>query len=417
MRKLFLIGFKDLKLVFRDKAALTFMLLAPFLLTLGMGFVTGSYGSSGSSGLSQIKIIIVNQDDGQLGQALVDLFQSTDLADLVAPALVADPGTARAQIDAGDSAAAVIIPAGFTDSIIPTNNQVPSGEVLQIEIYKNPLAPVSAGVIQSIVEEFISRVETGRVGAQVIVTQLLTAGLITPDQISAIASEMGQRQANAVDKAPSIILQAAESGQAQKAFNAMAYMAPAMALMFLIFTVSNGGRSILSEQAHGTLPRLLISPTNSAQVLIGKIFGVYLTGVAQVLILIVTCSLLFGIQWGDPLGMLVLVLAAVFGATGWGMLITSLARTPGQVTSIGTAIMLTFGILGGSFIQTSIMPGWFQWLSKITPNAWGMTGFTILGLGGSLADLGNTLLGLAVMGLVLSAVSILIFGRRSFAQK
>ena len=33
MHKLFLIGIKDLKLMFRDRAALTFMLLAPFLLT------------------------------------------------------------------------------------------------------------------------------------------------------------------------------------------------------------------------------------------------------------------------------------------------------------------------------------------------------------------------------------------------
>ena len=115
--------------------------------------------------------------------------------------------------------------------------------------------------------------------------------------------------------------------------------------------------------------------------------------------------------------MQVLVLAAVFAATGWGMLLTSLARTPGQVSSIGTAIMLTFAILGGSFIQLSIMPGWFQVISKITPNAWGLDGFTILGLGGSLADLGKPLLGLAVMGLVLFAVSIFIFSRRSFAQK
>jgi ABC-2 type transport system permease protein len=425
MKKLFLIGLKDLKLVFRDKAALIFMLLAPFLLTLGLGFVTGAYGSSGSSGISQIKIIIVNQDDGKLGQALVDLFQSADLADLVAPTLVADLETARAQIDAGDAAAAVIIPAGFTDNIIPTNNpvlepglrQAPSDEVLQIETYKNPLSPVSAGVIQSVVEEFISRVETGRVGSQVVVTQMLAAGLITPNQISSIASEMGQRQANAVDKAPAITLQSAESGQEQKAFNLMAYMAPGMALMFLMFTVSNGGRSILSEQAVGTLPRLLVSPTNSAQVLIGKIFGVYVTGVIQMLILIVACSLLFGLQWGDPLGMLVLVLAAVFAATGWGMLITSLARTPGQVGNIGTAIMLTFGILGGTFIQTSVMPGWFQLFSKITPNAWGLDGFTTLGLGGSLADLGKPLLGLAVMGVALFVVSILLFSRRSFAQK
>jgi len=417
MKKLFLIGFKDLKLVFRDKAALTFMLLAPFLLTLGLGFVTGAYGSSSSSGINQIKVIVVNQDDGQLGESLVELFQSEDLAELVAPTLATDPETARAQIDADEAAAAVIIPAGFTDSIIPQDNQAPSEEVLQIEIYKNPIAPVSAGVIQSIVEEFISRVETGRVGGEVTVTQMLAAGLITPDQINAIAMEMGQRQATAADDQPAITLQAAKSGQEQQAFNPMAYMAPGMALMFLMFTVSNGGRSILSEQARGTLPRLLVSPTNSAQVLIGKIFGIYVTGVMQMLILIVACSLLFGIQWGDPLGMLILVLAAVFGATGWGMLITSLVRTPGQVSSIGMAVMLTFGILGGTFIQTSVMPGWFQWFSKITPNAWGLDGFTILGLGGSLADLGKPLLGLTVMGVALFGLSILLFGRRSFAQK
>lgn len=417
MKKLFLIGFKDLKLVFRDKAALIFMLLAPFLLTLAMGFVTGAYGSSGSSGLSQIQVILVNQDDGQIGKALSDLFQSADLADLVAVTLADDPASARAQIDANEAAVAVIIPSGFTDNIIPGANQAPADDVVQIETYKNPLSPVSSGVIQSIVEEFISRVETGRVGAQVAVTQMLTAGLIRPDQISALAAEIGERQANAVDGAAAIALRAEESGQAQQAFNPMAYMTPGLALMFLMFTVSNGGRSILTEKALGTLPRLLVSPTNSAQVLIGKIFGVYLTGVIQMLILIVACTLLFGIQWGDPLGILVLVLAAVFGATGWGMLITSFARTPGQVSNIGIAIMLTFGILGGSFIQTSIMPGWFQWLSRITPNSWGLDGFTILGLGGTLADLAKPLLGLALMGLILFGLSVVLFSRRSFMQK
>jgi hypothetical protein len=46
-----------------------------------------------------------------------------------------------------------------------------------------------------------------------------------------------------------------------------------------------------------------------------------------------------------------------------------------------------------------------------------LDGFTILGLGGSLADLGKPLLGLAVMGVALFGLSILFFGRRSFAQK
>lgn len=416
MKKLILIGLKDVKLIFRDRAALTFMLLAPFLLTVGLGFVTGQIGGSGAGGLEAIPVVVVNQDDGQLGQALADLFMSEDLAGLVLPTVGADADAARGQVDADQAAAAVIVPAGFSDSIIPRAGQMPAGQVVKVAVYKNPSRPVGAGVIQSIVEGFISRVETGRVAGQVIVTQALSAGLIAPGQAQPFASALGERLAGTVAAEPLIRLRAAATGEAQQPFNPMAYMAPGMALLFLMFTVSNGGRSLLAEKTQGTLARLLITPTTGAQTLLGKLFGTYLTGVLQMLILILAGSLLFGLRWGDPLGVLVLVLVAVFGALGWGMLITALARTPGQVSAIGTAVMLTFGILGGSFIQISIMPAWFQWLSKVTPNAWGLDGFTILGLGGTLADLGRPLLGLTVMGLALIAVSVALFNRRALLQ-
>src|SRR5262245_6038115 len=111
MKKLLLIGIKDLKLVFRDRAALTFMLLAPFLLTVGMGFVTGRF-SGRSSGLSDIPVIIVNLDHEQLGDALADAFSSEELADLMEPTSLSDPEAARRLIDDDQASAAVIIPAG-----------------------------------------------------------------------------------------------------------------------------------------------------------------------------------------------------------------------------------------------------------------------------------------------------------------
>src|SRR5215510_10307600 len=118
MKKLFLIGIKDLKLIFRDRAALIFMLLAPFLLTIGMGFVTGRFSGS-SGGLSDIPVVIVNLDKEQLGNTLADVFSSKDLADLMEPSSSPDPEAARRLIDDDKAAAAVIIPAGFTRSIIP----------------------------------------------------------------------------------------------------------------------------------------------------------------------------------------------------------------------------------------------------------------------------------------------------------
>src|SRR5574339_814328 len=185
MLKTFLIGIKDLKLIFRDRAALTFMLLAPFLLTVGMGFVTGRFSGS-SSGISDIPVVIVNLDQEQLGNALADTFSSEELADLMEPSASSDPDAARRLIDEDKASAAVIIPKGFTRSIIPAEGTVldqnyTQPEPVQIEVYTNPSRPTGAGVIKAIVDEFISRVEEGRTSGMTSIVQMMQAGLLNPN--------------------------------------------------------------------------------------------------------------------------------------------------------------------------------------------------------------------------------------------
>jgi ABC-2 type transport system permease protein len=421
MKKLFLIGIKDLKLIFRDRAALTFMLLAPFLLTIGMGFVTGRF-SGRTSGLSDIPVIIVNLDKQDLGNALENLFNSKDLADLMKPldSHNVDPEAARQLIDANKASAAVIIPAGFTRSIIPDAGTIFDQNSVQpapikIEVYANPTSPTSAGVIKAIVDEFVSRVEEGRTSGMTSIVQLMSSGLLNPQDAATEARSLFQN----VDQTEStvITLKTDKEGAQAVQFDPLAYFAPGMALMFLMYTVSHGGRSILAERAQGTLPRLMISPTHTVQILGGKVLGIFFTGVAQVGILILASSLFFGVKWGDTLGVAVLILAAVFGAAGWGMVITALARTPAQVGSTGSAVMLIFGILGGSFINISQLPAFVQTLSKITPNAWGLDGFTTLALGGTLKNLAEPITALLVMGTVLFGISVVLFSRNGLVQK
>ncbi len=411
MTKIILIGLKDLKIIFRDRAALLLILLAPFLLTLGLGLVTGRFSGNGS-GIANIPVILVNQDKARLGNALVDVFNSPELSELVETTTLDDPQAARHSIDADQAAALVVIPKGFTDSVIPKDNI--TVQPVKIEIYANPTRPTSAGIIKTIVEEFLGRVETGRIGGEVVVTQLLTNGLISPQDAPKLGATLGIQQA---DTASSITIQKTDSGSGEVPFDALSYIAPAMALMFLMYTVSYGGRSLLQERNQGTLPRLLISPTTSTQVLGGKVFGIFLTGCAQLGILIVASALLFQLKWGDPAGIIVLVLAAVFAATGWGMLLTALARTPAQIGSAGSALMLMFGILGGSFVSLNNMPPFVQTLSKITPNAWGLDGFTTLAQGGTLADIGTPITALLAMGAGLFVVAVVLFNRQGIGQK
>jgi ABC-2 type transport system permease protein len=419
MKKLLLIGIKDLKLMFRDRAALIFMLLAPFLLTIGMGFVTGRF-SGGATGLSDIPVVIVNLDDEELGDALADVFSSEELADLMEPGESSDPEAARRLVDEDEAAAAIIIPERFTRSVIPAEGtNVDQGyvepEPVAIEVYANPSRPTSAGVVKAIVDEFISRVEEGRTSGMTSIVQLMQAGLLDPQNAESEARQLFEDVDQVENTA--ITLKTNQEGAEAVEFDILAYMAPGMALLFLMYTVSYGGRSILAERSQGTLPRLLVAPTSTAQVLGGKVLGIFFTGVAQVGILILASSVFFGVKWGDAAGLFVLILAAVFGATGWGMLITALARTPAQVGSIGSAIMLIFGILGGSFINLDQMPEVLRTVSKITPNAWGLDGFTTLALGGTLPNLGEPILALLIMGAVLFGVAVVLFSRSGIVQE
>jgi len=409
MQKTFLIGLKDLTLAFRDRAALVLMLAAPFALTLGLGFVTGRLSGGGNTGrLSDIPVVIVNQDGDQLGQALVDVFKSDGLAELLEPKEMTDLAEARKVVDDDGAAATVIVPAGFSD-----------GNPVNIEVYANPGRPTSAGVVQAIVDEFLSRVEVGRVGGQVTATQLITSGRIKPQEAEAIGQAIGQRQVeDSVDEDAVITLKrTTAAGEAPREFDVLAYLAPAMALMFLMFTVSNGGRSILAERNGGTLSRLLISPTTGAQVLGGKLLGIFLTGVAQVGILILASAVFFGVKWGDPVAIVLLIVAAAAGATGWGAVLAALAKSPAQVMSIGSALMLVFAIIGGSFGNNVPLPDWLQTVAKITPNAWGIEGFSALGNGGSLADVTTNILALFTMAAVMFTIAVVLFRRQGFGQK
>lgn len=423
MKKIFLVAAKDLKLAFRDRAAIILMLAAPFLLTLGMALITGRLASpSGqSSGPSQIPVLIINQDGEALGNALVETFQSPELEELLEPKVVTDLESARQAVDEDQVAGVVLVPPGFTRSIIPVFNQpVETTQVVQLQFYANPARPNSSAIIETILQEFLSRVEEGRITGMTAVTQMIQSGILAPQNALAYGQEMGkQLESTAPLAQPSLTLELvgtpAEVPSAP--FDVMAYMAPGMALLFLMFTVTYGGRSFLAERRQRTLQRMLTSPTAVAQILAGKMLGTYITGVLQLVILIGGSSLLFNLRWGDFAGVAVLILLATFAATGWGMMITAFARTPGQVSTIGSAVMLLFGILGGSFVSLEQMAAPVRLLSRITPNAWGLDGFTILALGGTLTDLGRPLTGLLVMGMLLFSIAVLLFSRnRSLVQ-
>lgn len=160
----------------------------------------------------------------------------------------------------------------------------------------------------------------------------------------------------------------------------------------------------------GTLSRMMVSPTRTGQILGGKVLGIFLTGFLQVGVLILASTLLLDVSWGDPLGVVLLIAATAAAATGWGIVLAAFATTAAQVIGLGVALMLLFGILGGSFTGVPDSGLW-NTFSKITPHAWAIDGIEILAGGGSVIDVGTHIIVMLSMSALLFVIAILAFQR------
>ena len=416
MQKIFFIALKDLQVILRDRSALILMLAAPYLLALGFGLVSGSFsGDDSGSGLARIPIVVVNEDRGELGAGFVDLLQGERFADLLAVTNGATPASARDAVDREAASAAIVLPAGFSAGLLPGADGSRPEAATPVEIYGSAARPISAQVVQSIVDGYLAELDRSVIATQVTIDQLLRNGIADPAAlpvlIPAISARSEQSDAQAL-----IAVAVSEQGAVveETEFNLLSFFAPGMAILFLMYTVSLGGRTFLSERTAGTLPRMLVTPTATAQIIGGKMMGIFLTGLVQVGVLMISFVLMLGLNWGGPGPVVLLVLAVVFAATGWGALLAAFSRTPGQVQTFGTALMLLFGMMGGTFGGPDGIPGWLRPLSQLTPNYWGLRGFVDLGLGGALADITTPLIWLTAIGAVLFAVSTVAF-RRQYA--
>ena len=408
MKKILAIGLKDLQLLFRDRGALVLMLLAPFLLTLGFGFVSGAFDDDdGQSGIRDIPVLYVNQDAGELGNRLQTLFESEQLDTLIALTATDDIAAARTLVDDDEAAALVIVPAGFSAGLLPDQDSGETALADPIEIYRSTARPVSTSVIDSIVSSFVQQVESNVSVVTLSIDQLIASNQADriPDLLEA-TNNADQLGADVIT-----VNQAVGEQEDSAEFNIFALLAPGMALMFLMYTVSLGATSILTEQENGTMARMRTTTTSASQILAGKIAGIFLSGIAQTSILVIASALLLGNDWGDWLGVALLIVSAAIAASGWGVLFASLLKTPAQVATAGSSVMIVFAAISGTFVQFD--GGLIDMIGRISPNKWAIDGFIDLAQGSTTLDILPSIGALWIMAAILFAIAIPMCARKS----
>jgi len=191
------------------------------------------------------------------------------------------------------------------------------------------------------------------------------------------------------------------SNSQQAGMTGISYNSAGFAIMFVMMMMLSMTGALIEARQTGIWSRLIMSPATRFQVMTGYFMSFFLVGSIQFLLLIILSSVLFGVEWGDPIGLLALITSLLFCVVGLGIAIAAFVKTAEQQSAIGTLIIISTCMLGGVFWPLSIVPAIMQKIANFVPQTWAMEGFTALITGGG--GVGNImmpsimLLGFAVL--------------------
>jgi ABC-2 type transport system permease protein len=368
----FRIAAKDFKLFLTDRAAILLTFLVPIVMILVFGF---AFGSMSGSSLPKVRVPLVDLDKSAQSRKLVDALSDTGSTTPLAKTsdgAAFSAASARQAVRDGDRYAAVVVPKGF-------GRRLEAGLPPKLELYYDPSQEVAASMVTGALQQAAGR----GLGAE-ITRARTTKGIkdmnLPPlqEQIALQIASSSLGSGSMRDGATMLVdIEAkTESAKQKEEWPAKAQAVAGPTIMFLLFSVAYGGRSILEERESGTLRRLLISPAPKRNILFGK--GIYLLarGVFQVCLMFAIGRLVFGLRVEQHLGPLLLVIFLTAAAcTSFGLLLASACTSSRQVDGLATLIVLAMSALGGSMFPRFLMPDWMQTAGLFTINSWAMDAF------------------------------------------
>ncbi len=185
------------------------------------------------------------------------------------------------------------------------------------------------------------------------------------------------------------------------------------AMQFLLFAVTASATALFREKEHGIFQRVLSAPVTRGDILWSKfLYGICL-GLLQLMTLFLAGHLLYGIEIGGHLGLLVVVCVfAAAACTSFGMLIAAISPTQESARGLSTFVILLMSAIGGAWFPVSLMPEVIQRFSKLTLVYWSMEGFSqVLWSHDTLVELLPTLGYLSLITAIVMGVSVWRFNR------
>jgi len=360
--KSLVIAATNLRRFLRDRSNVFWVFIAPILMILILG---ASFG-----GDSTPRLGLLTEGTGELA---ADLSARLDASGDVRVAVFDSRDALVRAVERGELEAGLVIPAGYEETIS-------AGGSIDVEFVTDSIDDTRA--IRTSVESVITQQGSLLRAAQFVEAE----GVGTFAEGLAAAAEVEPYLAP-------IEVTTTASGEAFSLsrlgrFDSSAHT---MLLLYIFLTSTASSGALIQTRRLGVARRMISTPTTARTVLIGEGLGRYSVALVQGLFIMLGTWLVFGVDWGDPLGAAAVLLVFALVGSGAAMLMGALFNNDQQASGLGVLFGLGLAALGGCMVPLEV----FKWLSPglwkvahVTPHAWGLEAFDNLVLdGGGLVDI------------------------------
>lgn len=378
------IGFLSLR---RDRVAqsMTFVLPIAFFSIFALVF-----GNQGRDKVARIPVAVVDEDRSpESARVVAALSADSALRVMVRARKAGSRDTAQSAIDRaraaalvrdGDVPVAVILPAGIGAHLGRFGTDVP-----EVQLLTDPSDPIAHPMIAGLLQKAVMTAMPDLLARRGIDAFERYGGRLTPQQRELVDRYVPTtdtvRIASALvsggrDFSGLVSVRATPVVGHKRDNGLVSFYAAGIAVMFLLFSASAAGGTLLEEMESGTLERVLGTKIGMSGLLLGKWMYITLMGVIQITVMFLWGMTVFHLDLPGHLpGFMVMTVITAATAAGFGLVFATACRTRAQLSGIATLLILCSSAVGGSMFPRFLMSETMQKIGLVTFNAWALDGY------------------------------------------
>ena len=388
---------KEFLLLLSDKIGLFFMFALPLVLVVVITLVQSTAFDLVNE--NRITLLIVNTDEGELGDELVKMLMKSNMFTVETDSSVAIKNLKSELLERGKYSA-LYIPKDFSMALNNKTLNVVGEMLVEFGISDSAMdyEESSSKSLQFIYDPVLQKNFSSSILSvfysylNILENKMLIENLYNEMGYDEIPANLS---ANILANKVSIESHTASEDEIGLPPNITQHNVPAWTIFAMFFMVVSLGANIVNERVSGSFMRLKTMPTSISVVLGSKMIVFLLVAIIQVLLIFSMGITLFP-KLGLPalvlpnhlFPLLVITLVSALAAVSYAFLVGTFAKTQVQANGFGAISIILFAALGGIWVPAFVMPENLQLISQFSPLKWCLDGFYVLFLqGGSTSQL------------------------------